>query len=32
VHLIPRYSRNGEFARGGTRYVIPGKAEQYWTA
>jgi diadenosine tetraphosphate (Ap4A) HIT family hydrolase len=30
IHLIPRYSSEGGDARGGVRWVIPGKAN-YWS-
>jgi diadenosine tetraphosphate (Ap4A) HIT family hydrolase len=30
VHLIPRYSGDGGYTRGGLRWVIPDKADHYW--
>jgi diadenosine tetraphosphate (Ap4A) HIT family hydrolase len=31
VHLIPRYTGDGGYTRGGLRWVIPDKANQYWS-
>lgn len=31
VHLIPRYKGDGGYTRGGLRWVIPDKANRYWS-